>query len=108
VTDTTLDEARRCPKCQEQGMFVASRPAHGARPGTKLDSFRCDNERCKWYGEICRIIQINPDGSIPQAIMKRDKQFPAVPDRTERVNEQLAAQLKAQLAKEGTPELRRE
>jgi hypothetical protein len=51
------------------------------------------NQRCKWFNQVARIVQINPDGSIPEPPEKRDKQFPKVPDRSDAVNRQLEEQL---------------
>jgi hypothetical protein len=54
------------------------------------------NERCKWYETTCRIIQVNPDGTVPPPVIKRERMFPAIPDFTDRVNADLAAQLEAE------------
>jgi len=117
MTDTTLDEARRCPKCQELAQKVAEQPAKtrnrdgtrrlGIEPGTMLHSFQCQNTRCRWYGQIVRVVQVNPDGSIPAPQIKREKEFPARPDMVAQVQESLARQLEAETSKEGTAEVRR-
>ena len=105
MSETTYEEARRCAKCQQPGELtnryaVAQRSPSGEQrkiaPGTQMHVFTCMNERCRWHGQTCRIVQVNPDGSIPPPTMKRDKQFPAVPDLTRQVNEQLEAQLHAE------------
>lgn len=117
VTDTTLDEARRCPKCEELTQKVAEEPVRlrnrdgsrrfGIAPGTMLHSYQCQNTRCRWYGQIARIIQVNPDGTIPSPTTKREKEFPARPDLVAQVQETLARQLEAETSKEGTAEVRR-
>jgi hypothetical protein len=101
VTETTLEEARRCPKCEQPGDLTVVTPAPARRggrrtaiqPGTTFHHFTCRNKRCKWYDTVCRVVQVNPDGSIPPPLMKRAKEFPAIPDRTVEVNEALARQL---------------
>jgi hypothetical protein len=117
VTDTTLDEARRCPKCQELTVKVGEQPAKlrtadgrrklGIEPGTMLHIYQCQNDRCKWYGETARIIQVNPDGTIPPATTKRDKEFPRRPDLVAQVQASLDNQLIQEVSKEGTAEVRR-
>lgn len=64
--------------------------------GAMLHRFMCDNNRCKWYGQICRIVQVNPDGSIPEPAARRRKDYPQVPDLTNKVNADLARQLEAE------------
>lgn len=91
--ETTLDEARRCPKCQMPGEFAGSQDAPRMPRGTKLHRYVCKNERCRWNGTVCRIVQINPDGTIPAAVTNRPKSFPAIPDRTEQVRAQIDQQL---------------
>jgi hypothetical protein len=65
--------------------------------GAMLHEYMCMNDRCKWFQTICRIIQVNPDGTIPPPILKRMKEFPTVPDLSQQVNEQLERQLAAEL-----------
>jgi hypothetical protein len=99
---TTLEEASRCPKCAFPGELIGKTPVSvrspdGSRrniaPGTMLHHFMCKNDRCKWYDTICRLVQVNPDGSIPIPSQKRIKQFPAIPDRAAQVDEILRRQL---------------
>jgi hypothetical protein len=87
---TTLEEAKRCPKCEQPGEATGHvRPAPrkpGITRGAQLHQIMCRNSRCKWYN-TAYYIQINPDGTIPEATLDRDKQFKALPDdggRTER------------------------
>lgn len=93
--ETTLEEARRCPKCERPGAFVKRVPARGGTPGAMLHEFECRHERCQWFGQICRIVQVNPDGSIPPATTKRDKSYPKVPDLSLTVNANVEAMLHA-------------
>jgi hypothetical protein len=97
--ETTLEEARRCSKCGQPGKAAGVREApKSVTRGAKLHSYTCDNNRCQWYGQVCRVIQVNPDGTIPPALTKRDKQFPEIPDMTDRINDIVAAQLEAEKA----------
>jgi hypothetical protein len=103
MTETTLEEARRCPRCQFPGVYIGEQRIRktGIAEGTKLQTFACANERCSWYGTTCRVIQINPDGSIPPPIMRRPKAFPVLPgvgDLSEQINARLARQIEAELA----------
>lgn len=104
--ETTLEIARRCPKCQQPGDFAGKHPApRTVTPGAMLHVFVCKNRRCRWFDTTCRIVQVNPDGSIPEPTMRRQKSFPAIPDRTAEVNAMTAAQLAAELGGDG--EIRR-
>lgn len=91
--DTTIDEARRCPKCQELG--EETKREHTRRGGKEL-TFTCQNERCIWYGQTCSVVTVRPDGSIPDPNLHRQKQFNKGPDRTEQVQAMLDAQLRAE------------
>lgn len=91
--DTTIDEARRCPKCQEPGQetHVKRLPR-----GTREITYHCRNERCKWNNEVCSVVTVRADGSIPEPTTNRQKFFPKVPDRTEQVQAMLDKQLAAE------------
>lgn len=96
MTETTFEMARRCSKCGQPGELVGKRPVPrrvGIQAGAQLYQFVCMNERCRWFNTICRIVQVNPDGSIPEPVTRRAKEFPAVPDLSKEVNERLARQL---------------
>jgi len=109
--DTTYDEARRCPKCNELGEITSKQPVRitfgdrrAVTAGAQLHTATCMNERCKWFGQTCRLIQVNPDGTVPPPVTKRAKHFPAIPDLTDQVNASLAAQLEAE--RKGNSEVR--
>lgn len=91
--DTTIDEARRCPKCQELGEKTSEQRSRG---GSSEIAFTCQNERCVWHGSVCRVVTVRPDGSIPEPKAHRPKQFAKIPDRTEQVQAMLDAQLNAE------------
>lgn len=92
--DTTIDEARRCPKCQELGRKTAEGP--GASRGSKELTFTCENERCVWFEQTCSVVTIRPDGTIPDPNRHRTKMFHKVPDRSEQVRAMLDAQIAAE------------
>jgi len=74
MSDTTFDEARRCPECKELGQPAGVRPMESRRQG-QLHIFRCQNERCKKF-ERDWIVQVRPDGTIPEPTLNREKSFP--------------------------------
>lgn len=72
MSDTTLEEARRCPRCKEPGRLLTVMPPREG-PG-KVNVYVCENTRCvsedgRW------IVQILPDGTIPVR-QKGEKEFP--------------------------------
>lgn len=73
MTDSTLDLARRCPECEELGKPYGVRPAPERRG--QLHIFVCANDRCKKVGRTW-IVQIRPDGTVPEPTLNREKQFP--------------------------------
>ena len=79
MTDTTLDEAKRCPKCEEPGRPDGSR---GGPNRSTVYTYRCMNGRCKWY-DTTYIVQVNADGTIPDPTTHRQKNFPAMPARSD-------------------------
>ena len=88
--ETTLEEATRCYKCQQVGeVQVKARN----RDGSKSLLVKCRNSRCVLNGEVVRLIDTHPDGSIPTPKMHRDKMYPARPDRTEDVRAMIDRQL---------------
>lgn len=62
---TTFEEAKVCPKCGEPGNPRETRPVPGMPRGTKAVNVYCENKKCKWYNSPW-VVQVNPDGSIPQ------------------------------------------
>jgi hypothetical protein len=76
MPDTTLEEARRCPTCTEPGDIESRKPFTGAERylGT-LWVFVCKNQRCKRYDRTW-VVQVRPDGTIPEATLHREKNFP--------------------------------
>lgn len=76
---TTFEEAKLCPKCGIPGQEVSSIPAPAGttRPGTKIHVLICKNETCN-LAEQSWLVQVNPDGSVPPAGRREEKQFPAL------------------------------
>jgi protein involved in polysaccharide export with SLBB domain len=114
---TTLEEASRCPKCLQPSKYSHEAPVplrnkdgsrkFGVEPGTVLKVYICENVRCRWHTQVSRIIQVNPDGSIPEPETKRIKEFPARPDLVKQVQDQLDEQVRLETGDEGTAEVRR-
>lgn len=84
MPDTTLEDARRCYRCEEPGIAIGTRPCPERRMGI-FHMFRCANERCKGYGRDW-LVQVRPDGTIPDATMNREKMFPVDKDARERID----------------------
>lgn len=97
MTDTSYDQARRCPICDVLGVDSSQRQGpHGSR----LHVIRCANSRCRWYNTTY-IVQVNSDGSVAKAELDRDKFFPKMPDRTDAVNENMQRLLEQTLRGDG-------
>lgn len=84
MTETTFEQAKRCPKCEQPGQIVAERRQ---RDGSVLNTVMCKNTRCRWLNTTY-IVQVNADGTIPITI-DRPKSFTKLPDRTEEVQAQM-------------------
>lgn len=97
MTDTTLEEAKRCPKCNEPGEETGSKPLRTSETrGARLLDVFCRNSRCSWYNTPW-VIQVNPDGTVPPPNMNREKRFPKLdPVVGERVIGNLERQLEAE------------
>lgn len=76
MADSTLEEARRCPKCEKPGVENGSRPAPERHMG-RFQIFKCMNDRCLKYEGIW-IVQIRPDGTIPEPTTNREKNYPVM------------------------------
>jgi hypothetical protein len=79
MTETTFEGASRCPKCDApcKAVKVQKLPQGG-----KVHVFECANDRCGDF-ENRRIVQTNPDGSIPQHV-QGPKSFPRINHHAER------------------------
>lgn len=61
MATTTMEEARKCPRCGKYGKPAGTTP--GPR-GSKVHQFECKTEGCKWE-DTKWIVQVNRDGSVP-------------------------------------------
>lgn len=94
MTDTTYEEAKRCPKCDQPGELRSDLPD---KQGGRLHTFVCKTTTCKWYDQVSRVVSINPDGSVPTPTGHR-KRFPTLPPRSDEDQERInAAMLNATL-----------
>jgi hypothetical protein len=57
------EQATRCPKCDQPGKLASTNTVPG-HLGTQVESWTCVNEACSWF-TTGWIVQINPDGTIP-------------------------------------------
>lgn len=92
---TTYEEARRCPRCSELGEHVEAEDRTlkvGPSRGSRMIKIYCRNERCKWYNTAWTV-QRRPDGTIPDALLHRQKNFPELPTWGARSIETLERQL---------------
>lgn len=80
MAETLLEEAKRCPKCDQPGVENGSKPAPERHMG-RLQMFKCLNNRCSRVDGIW-IVQIRPDGTIPAPTMDREKNFPVIEGMT--------------------------
>ena len=67
MSETTYEEACRCPKCKHPGEVRIKRPAPreaGLKHGTMIHQVYCVHELCPWYNTAW-MIQVNADGSVP-------------------------------------------
>jgi len=77
--DSTYEEARRCPRCEQPGVDIGNRRGpHGSR----LHTIQCKTSRCRWFNTNYTV-QVNSDGSIPEPTLDRPKNFPALIPRSD-------------------------
>jgi hypothetical protein len=99
---TTFEEAKKCPKCDNVGKEVGSRPAKTGRgKRCTLHVIECVTELCRWYGERY-VVQVNEDGSIPDAYSGAlgSKQFPRISQESiSRIEDNVRRQLEAEQTK---------
>jgi hypothetical protein len=73
---TTLEQASRCPKCDQPGRFMGDRSLEVGQG--KLKMFQCENARCRWFNTQWPV-QVSSNGTVPMTLV-RPKQFGALPD----------------------------
>lgn len=104
MTDTSLDAARRCPRCQQPGVEMNQKPQ---RNGGVSYTFGCKNERCRWFNQPGWVVDVRPDGTLPDPNRHRGKTFPKMPDFTTRMQESVDRQIAAELEPGGAEVQRR-
>jgi len=105
MSETTFEQAKECPKCGKPGEDVETKhrwsDTQGAR--VELHIIFCRNPLCIWL-DTNWIVQVNPDGSIPQAYSQLGpKQFPKLSQETEtRIQDNIRKQLEAETQEGGS------
>jgi len=95
---TTMEEAKKCPKCGQPGKEKSIRAATNSRnKPCEIHMIECQSKLCPWF-ETSWAVQVNEDGSIPDAYSGLgDKQFMRVsPESETRVQEAIQRQLEAE------------
>jgi hypothetical protein len=94
----TLEEAVRCPKCEQPGEITKEQIIREpfAAPKKQLLVY-CRQELCRWFNTAWTIT-VREDGTIPDAFSGiREKQFPTVsPESETRIKEAIAKQVEAE------------
>ncbi len=85
MVDTTYDEIRRCPKCEELGALTGTKT--GPNRST-IFFFTCLNPNCRWYDSAPWLRQRYADGTWVQE-QPHQKFFKSVPDRTQEVQDSI-------------------
>ncbi len=91
MSETTLQTARKCPKCNHEGLLISKQP-------TEIDEltgyvFQCENKVCPWYSTRW-VVTADEDDKVPTRDIGHDpKRFPSVPTITERQRQQLLDRL---------------
>lgn len=92
--DTTLDIARRCPRCEHLGEIIRELKH---RNGSVNLQIMCRNERCRWCAqEAPWIVDIMPNGEVAKP-KPHIKSYPERPDYTDRIREQIDRDIKESL-----------
>lgn len=102
---TTLEEAKRCPKCSQPGDHRLTTTPRNVKPGTRMLHVFCTSPLCSWY-DTSWVIQINPDGSIPDASMKALREDQKVYPKLQPIGndeERILNAIEKQLAQEQKP-----
>lgn len=74
----TLEEAKRCFKCDQPGLEISDMPARERHQG-RVKIMECQNPLCLNTGPNGRwIIQVRPDGTIPKQRPSNLRSFPAL------------------------------
>lgn len=75
MPDTTIEGARRCPRCGNPGRHTKT--MHNA-DRSKMETYTCENENCRWYNTGW-VLQIMSDGSLAKRAEGKHKEFAMSP-----------------------------
>lgn len=64
MVESTFEEAKRCPKCNQPGDDRSQIKSTGVR-GATVHQIYCMTKLCPWY-DTPWLVQVNADGTIPQ------------------------------------------
>src|ERR1700683_4425540 len=78
MADTSWEEAKRCPKCQQPGVEINSISTRSPRTGAlaRVHTLQCENDLCLWYQT--RWIVQTVEGEVVQPRTVGIKSFPAL------------------------------
>lgn len=74
----TLEEASRCPRCEQPGDNTTEQKIDGGAKGSVIRTYFCRNERCRWHNTSW-IVQVKSDGTVPMR-GPGDKEFNLLTD----------------------------
>lgn len=94
MVDTTIDELRRCPICQELGEHTDTKPADG---GSKLYLFTCKNPNCRWFNGAPWLRQRRRDGSWVEA--QQHKKFFKTDANEDEITQRVQSRIDADIRK---------
>lgn len=99
----SADDATRCPKCDKPGKETRKFPAPKSStsvPGAMIVEFECVSTLCPWF-ETLWMVQINPDGSIPEPSNHRGRPKTYLKTKEDdRMAQQIRDAIDAQIAAE--------
>ena len=96
---SSWDDARRCSTHKMAGKEL-SRTVGGrgtSLAGSKIITLECPESGCPigtW------IVQVRPDGTIPEPTTERDKQYPAIPNWRRAAGQNMIENIQEQVARE--------
>lgn len=100
MSETTFEEAKRCPKCntpgEDTGILDAVKASHAT-----VHVIQCVNRQCKWYA-TSYLVQVNEDGSVPPPRKNQPKAYP-MPKLSQQQIERIENTIQRQLEQETKP-----
>jgi hypothetical protein len=98
MTETTYEEAKKCPKCGQPGDVRQVKPSRNNRgEEVEVHMVYCVTVLCTWH-ETAWVVQVNKDGSIPPAYQGLgQKQYPTISQESaSRIEDNIRRQLEAE------------